>query len=96
MAIQMNWTDPRTGITLNQAFALVRDPLAREETRQVVVTFVVWGDRAAYDDGKEPIGTESRTLDSTVYDQLRPATLEVVEQPLCDLLGGNAHPIPEP
>ena len=82
MAIQFSYTDPESGEVSPQAHLIVHNPLAREETRQVVLRATLYASKADYDAGKQPIREYERVLGQAVYATVRSGLLNLLEPAL--------------
>ena len=95
MAIQSDFTHPRTGDVSEDAYFLVYPPVMRRETRQMTLKVEVYASKADHDAGKEPIWTHTRQFGSTEFNVLWTAMLDRIEPALINRYFPQGTRIPD-
>lgn len=82
MAIQADFTNPKTGTVISNAYLLVYPPLMRRETRQMTLRVEVYASKADHDAGKAPEWVHVRQFTSAQFTPLWTAMLNLIEPAL--------------
>lgn len=95
MAIQADFTHPKTGAVTEDAYYLVHPPVMRLETRQMMLKVEVYASKTDKDNGKEPIWTYRRPFGAAEFNPLWNSMKNMIEPALINRFFPGGVSVPD-